>query len=82
MLWKITRAERRILDAWEVTGRWYDTSVLQFQEDSGDYTQIEVPMIKFAGKSVAVNGKYYRNFINPKNEMLKVAQHLRTMIPN
>lgn len=80
MLWDITRDERKILDAWEVTGKWYDTAVLKYQDETGNYVQIEVPMIKNQGKSQPVIGKYYKNFINSKPKMLAVARHLQKIM--
>jgi len=77
-LWEISRSERKILDAWEVSGKWYDIDVLQYEDNDGVNVQIEVPMIKNAGNSKQVSGKYYKNFINSKDKMLLVAKKLRS----
>lgn len=75
-VWKLTRQERAIIDNWEVTGHWYKMYVMQFTKGD-ERTQIEIQVIDDPKIKKVINATLYKNFLNSKEQMLKVARRCR-----
>lgn len=77
VIWKLTRHERSLLDAWELTGDWYTPQVTQYETAQGHAVQMEVQAVVDQPISTLLKAKRYKNFINSKEKMLKIAESLR-----
>ena len=76
VIWELTSQERNMVDNWEVTGLWYKRYVMQFTKNNVT-TQIEIQVIDDPKIKKVVNTTLYRNFLNNKEQMLKVARKCR-----
>ncbi len=76
-VWQITREERRLIDNWELTGKWYQVYLLKFFKPQNQLTQIEIQVVNDDNIHEVVDGKDYRNFLNDRDMMYKVAQYVR-----
>ncbi len=75
-VWKITRAERRLIDNWELTGEWYKVFTLQYELAPNKEEQIEIQVIEEPIRQI-VSGRRYKTFLNDKKKMMKVAAACR-----
>ena len=76
-VWVITKQERQIIDNWELTGQWYKVYAMQFHKSEDQVTQIEIQVMDTPAATKVVNGKLYKNFLNSKEKMLRVARRNR-----
>ncbi len=76
-VWKLTRQERKYIDTWEMTGKWYNVLLLQYDNDKHEHIQIEIQVIEDQPVGRIIKSPIYKTFLNDKQKMLAVARNLR-----
>lgn len=77
MVWKLTRQERKYIDAWEMTGKWYHVFLLQYDNEQHEHIQIEIQVLEDQPVDRVIKSPMYKTFLNDKQKMLTVARNLR-----
>lgn len=78
IIWLITPHERKLIDNWEITGKWYQVFLLRIKTNDDIPKQIEIQVVNDQNIKKTVNGVYYRNYVNSKSKMLDLAEKVRS----
>ncbi len=77
-VWLITPQERKLIDNWELVGKWYHVFVLRINTHDNLPKQIEIQVIYDQNIKKVVHGEYYRNYIASKSKILDLAEKARS----
>ena len=76
-IWLITPHERKLIDNWELVGKWYQVFFLHIRTHDDLPKQIEIQVVNDQKIKKVVHGEYYKNFITSKSKMLDLAEKVR-----
>lgn len=77
-VWKLTREERKIVGEWEIHNIWYTPIKVHVYNEKGKKVAAETEIIPiFKTTQKAIQTKRYKNFLNKKKKMLKLARDVR-----
>jgi hypothetical protein len=76
-VWILNEAERKLIDAWELTDYWYRPVVVHFNEPNNKSVQVEIQIVDNVEIDKLVDGTKYPTWLNDKNKMIDVAQGVR-----
>ncbi len=78
VVWRLSRAERKFLDAWELTYlNWYKVFLLQYQISNNFHIQTEIPFMADSFVNRCIKGERYKTFLMGKKKILEVANNVR-----
>lgn len=77
MVWLITPHERKLIDNWELVGKWYQVFLLKLNTSTDIPREIEIQVINDSSIKKVVNGEYYKNYLCDRKKILDLAEKLR-----
>lgn len=78
-LWMLTEEEHEIVKTWELNGDWTQTMEGQAIDDLGKFYSVVTDGVGIERTGEVVNGICYKDFLNPREDMLVAAGQDRAL---